>query len=92
MERANSGSLPFLMRSLAQSFLKEGHEQIGYLLAGGFNLIREPMETVRRGAGSSSSVAPNVKHSIGTHAATILLDCLTPVREDFLEDERRRER
>ena len=80
------------MRSLAQSFLKEGHEQIGSVLAGGFNLIREPMETLRRGAGSSYSVAPNVKHSIGTHVATILLDCLTPVREDFLEDERRRER
>ena len=71
MERANSGSSPCSMRSLAQSFLKEGHEQIGYLLAGGFNLIMEPMETVRRGAGSSSSGAPNVKHSFGTHAATI---------------------
>jgi len=80
------------MLALAPSFLKEGHEQIGYLLAGGFNLIMEPMETVRLGAGSSYSDAPNVKHSIGTQAATILLDCLTPVREDVLEDERRRER
>ncbi len=80
------------MRSLAQSILKEGHEQIGYLLAGGFNLIMDPMETLRLGAGSSSSGAPNVKHSSGTHAPTILLDCLTPVREDVLEDERRRER
>lgn len=80
------------MRSLAQSFVKEGHEQLGYVLAAGFTLIMDPMETVRRGAGSSSSVVPNVKHSIGTHAPTILLDCLTPVREDFLEDERRRER
>ena len=80
------------MQSLAQSFLKQGHEQIGYVLAAGFNLIMEPMETVRLGAGSSYSVALNVKHSIGTHAPTILLDCLSPVREDFLEDERRRER
>ncbi|HZG66129.1 MAG TPA: cupin domain-containing protein [Herpetosiphonaceae bacterium] len=68
------------------------HEQIGDVLAGEIDLIMEPMETMRLAAGSSSYVAPNVKHGIAPRAAPSLLDCLTPVREEFLEHERRRER
>ncbi len=60
------------------------HEQIGYVVSGEIDLIMEQMDTVRLGAGCSYYVAPNVKHGIVTHAATILLDCFTPVREDFL--------
>ncbi|MDQ5852701.1 MAG: hypothetical protein M3380_11655 [Chloroflexota bacterium] len=55
-------------------------------------MIMEPMETMRLAAGSSSYVAPNVKHGIAPLATPILLDCLTPVREEFLVHERRRER
>ncbi len=63
------------------------HEQIGYVVSGDIDLIMEQMETVRLSAGCSYYVAPNVKHGIVSHAATILVDCFTPVREDFLERE-----
>jgi len=61
------------------------HEQIGYVVSGDIDLITEQMETVRLGAGCSYYVAPNTEHGIVTHASTILVDCFTPVREDFLE-------
>ena len=60
------------------------HEQIGYVLLGEIDLIMEHMETVRLGAGCSYYVKPHIKHGIVTYSPTVLIDCFTPVREDFL--------
>jgi len=60
------------------------HEQIGYVVAGELDLLMEGQETARLVAGCSYYVAPNVRHGIITHAPTVLIDCFTPVREDFL--------
>lgn len=60
------------------------HEQVGYVVSGEIDLLMDGMDTVRLRAGSSYYVAPNVKHYIVTHAPSVLLDCFTPLREDFL--------
>ena len=60
------------------------HEQIGYVVSGEIDLVMEGKGTVRLPAGSSYYVEPNVKHNIITHAPSVLLDCFTPWREDFL--------
>jgi quercetin dioxygenase-like cupin family protein len=60
------------------------HEQIGYVVAGDLDLLMEGQETTRLTAGCSYYVAPNVRHGIITRAPTVLIDCFTPIREDFL--------
>lgn len=60
------------------------HEQVGYVVSGEIELIMEGFERTRLAAGASYYVAPNVRHGIITHAPTVLLDCFTPIREDFL--------
>ena len=60
------------------------HEQIGYVVSGGIDLMMEGKETTRLTAGCSYYVAPNVRHGIITRAPTVLIDCFTPIREDFL--------
>jgi quercetin dioxygenase-like cupin family protein len=60
------------------------HEQIGYVASGSIDLIMEGQAPVRLAAGSSYYVAPDVRHGIVTHEPSVLLDCFTPVREDFL--------
>lgn len=60
------------------------HEQIGYVVSGEIDLIMDGMETVRLRAGSSYYVRPNIRHGIVTHSPTVLLDCFTPIRQDFL--------
>ncbi len=60
------------------------HEQIGYVVSGEIDLIMEGQETTRLTSGCSYYVAPNHRHGIITHAPTVLLDCFTPIREDFL--------
>lgn len=59
------------------------HEQVGYVVAGEIDFIAEGEETVRLTAGGSYYVAPHVQHYIVTYAPTVLLDCFTPLREDF---------
>jgi len=61
------------------------HEQIGYVVAGEIDLLMEGRATPRLTAGCSYYVAPHVRHGIITRAPTVLLDCFTPIREDFLE-------
>lgn len=61
------------------------HEQIGYVVSGDVDLVMEGGEVVRLGAGCTYYVPPDVKHHIVTHTPAILLDCFTPVREDFLQ-------
>jgi len=60
------------------------HEQVGYVVSGEIDLVMEGKETMRLKAGSSYYVEPNAKHNIVTHAPSVLLDCFTPLREDFL--------
>ena len=60
------------------------HEQIGYIVSGEIDLMMEGHETTRLTAGCSYYVAPNVRHGIITRAPTVLVDCFTPIREDFL--------
>jgi quercetin dioxygenase-like cupin family protein len=60
------------------------HEQIGYVVSGELDLLMEGHETQRLRAGCSYYVPPNVRHGIITHAPTVVLDCFTPIREDFL--------
>ena len=54
-------------------------------LSGTLDLLIEGHEPTRLTAGSSYYVAPNVSHGIVTHEPTVLLDCFTPPREDFLD-------
>jgi quercetin dioxygenase-like cupin family protein len=64
------------------------HEQIGYVVSGEIDFIMENKsggkDTVRLSAGGSYYVPSNMKHNIVTYAPSVLLDCFTPVREDFL--------
>lgn len=59
------------------------HEQIGYVVSGEIDLIMAG-QTTRLTAGCSYYVAPNISHGIVTHAPSVLIDCFTPWREDFL--------
>ncbi len=60
------------------------HEQIGYVVSGSLDLLMDGHPTRVLTAGASYYVAPNVRHGIVTHEPTVLLDCFTPIREDFL--------
>jgi Uncharacterized conserved protein, contains double-stranded beta-helix domain len=60
------------------------HEQIGYVVSGEIDLIMEGHETTRLTAGGSYYVAPNLRHQVVTYAPTVLVDCFSPLREDFL--------
>ena len=69
---------------VASAWHSHPHEQIGYVVSGEIDLVMDGKGTVRLPAGSSYYVEPNVKHNIITHAHSVLLDCFTPLREDFL--------
>src|SRR5438034_10745532 len=60
------------------------NEQVGYVVSGEIDLIMDGFERTRLTAGGSYYVAPNVRHGIVTHAPTVVVDCFTPIREDFL--------
>ena len=61
------------------------HEQIGYVIVGELDLIMEGQETQRLSAGASYYVPPNVRHGAVIHQTpTLVLDCFTPMRENFL--------
>lgn len=60
------------------------HEQVGYVVSGEIDFIEEGTPAKRLGAGSSYYVSPNVRHHIVTYTPTVLVDCFTPLREDFL--------
>ncbi|MCG8351704.1 MAG: cupin domain-containing protein [Chloroflexales bacterium] len=63
------------------------HEQIGYVIEGEIDLHMEhegEMRVTRLGAGCSYYVAPNVRHGIVTRTPSVLIDCFSPIRADFL--------
>lgn len=71
-------------KGVASALHSHPHEQIGYVVSGELDFIIEGQTPTRLRAGSSYYVLPNVKHNIVTYAPTVLLDCFTPMREDFL--------
>jgi quercetin dioxygenase-like cupin family protein len=60
------------------------HEQVGYVVSGEIDLMMDGHAPARLAAGGSYYVPPNLKHNIKTYAPSVLLDCFTPAREDFL--------
>ncbi len=60
------------------------HEQIGYVVEGELDFLRDGHEPVRLYQGDSYYVPPNTLHGVIIHQKTVLLDCFTPLREDFL--------
>ncbi|MDI7275964.1 MAG: cupin domain-containing protein [Anaerolineae bacterium] len=61
------------------------HEQIGYVVSGEIDLCVEGLERARLLPGGSYYVPPDVKHYIITLTPAVLLDCFTPLRQDFLD-------
>ena len=60
------------------------HEQVGYVVSGEIDFLMEGHEPVRLTAGCSYHVPSNVKHNITTHTPAVLVDCFTPIRQDFI--------
>lgn len=64
---------------------KHPHEQIGYVVDGELDFLMEGKEPVRLKQGDSYYVPPETMHGVVIYARTVLLDCFTPLREDFLK-------
>mgnify|MGYP004569785343 CR=1 FL=1 len=60
------------------------HEQIGYVVSGTFELTIDGETTVIT-AGDTYYTAPNVLHGVVALTDGVLLDVVTPQREDFLK-------
>ena len=69
---------------VASTLHSHPHEQVGYVVSGEIDFNIEGKDATRLVAGGSYYVSPNVKHNIVTYAPTVLIDCFTPVRDDFL--------
>jgi len=61
------------------------HEQIAYVAQGEVLFLCEGLEPTRLVAGDLYAIPPNIPHSIQLLSKTAkLVDCFTPLREDFL--------
>ena len=60
------------------------HAQGSYIVQGEIDVNMEGFETVRLKAGGSFYVPPNVHHNVVTYAPTIIVDCFTPKRDEFV--------
>jgi quercetin dioxygenase-like cupin family protein len=60
------------------------HEQVGYVVSGEIDVFMEGHAPVRLKAGGSYFIPSNLMHHIETLVPTVLIDCFTPQREDFL--------
>jgi quercetin dioxygenase-like cupin family protein len=60
------------------------HEQVGYVVSGEIDVFMAGHQPVRLTAGGSYYVPSNLKHYIKTYVPTILIDCFTPMRKDFI--------
>ncbi len=60
------------------------HEQVGYVVSGEIDVFMQGQPPVRLQAGGSYYVPANVLHYIATYCETVLVDCFTPMRADFL--------
>jgi quercetin dioxygenase-like cupin family protein len=64
------------------------HEQIAYVVEGEILFICEGLAPTRLVAGDLYAIPPDVPHTIQLLSATArLVDCFTPLREDFLAKE-----
>lgn len=72
--------------NLSAPLHRHPHEQTGYVVSGELDLYMEGQQPVRLTAGCSYYVPPNLEHGILTYTPTVLVDCFSPVREDFLEE------
>ncbi len=70
--------------NVASAVHSHPHEQVSYVVSGEIDFIEEGKPAKRLGAGGSYYVSPNVRHNIVTYAPSVLVDCFTPLREDFL--------
>lgn len=60
------------------------HEQVSYVLSGSFEVtVGGETRTISQGGGFS--VAKNVAHGVTALEDGALLDCFTPIRQDFLK-------
>jgi quercetin dioxygenase-like cupin family protein len=70
----------------ADPFHSHPHEQTCYIASGEVMFLAEGSAPERLGAGDCFAVPPNVPHSIQLISESArLVDCFTPVREDFLK-------
>ena len=68
----------------ADPFHQHTHEQISYVKKGELNFFIED-KSYHLKAGDTITIASNKKHTIQTISNTVeLIDCFSPVREDFL--------
>jgi quercetin dioxygenase-like cupin family protein len=61
------------------------HEQVSYLVEGEIYLFVDNDEKVHLTPGDKFAIPPNIPHTIQRLTPVVrLIDCFTPVREDFL--------
>jgi hypothetical protein len=68
----------------APALPQRGAAYLPYVAEGAIDLLIEGKEPVRLEQGASYYVPPKVRHGIYTHTLAVLLDCFTPLRDDFL--------
>ena len=63
------------------------HSQVSYVESGEFDVHIDGVET-RLGPGDSVYIAPNLTHGAVCRKAGVLIDVFSPVRDDFLGEEK----
>ncbi len=63
---------------------KHPHEQIGYVVEGELDFLMEGKDPVRLKKGDSYYVPSETMHGVIIYSKTTLLDCFSPLRQDFL--------
>ena len=63
------------------------HSQVAYVESGVFDFT-VGTETRRLEAGDCAYIPPGTEHGATCVEAGVLIDCFSPVREDFLDDEK----
>ena len=67
-------------------FHSHPHEQVSYMADGEVYLFVANEEKVHLKLGDKFAIPPNVPHTIQRISAFVrIIDCFTPIREDFLE-------
>jgi len=66
-------------------FHSHPHEQVSYLAEGEIYLFVDDHEKVHLTPGDKFAIPPNIPHTIQRLTPIVrLIDCFTPIREDFL--------
>ena len=63
------------------------HSQVSYVQSGEFDVSIDGVDT-RLGPGDSFYVAPNLRHGAVCRKAGVLIDVFSPVRDDFLGEDK----